>query len=146
MSWCGGGEISEMPSTARHTRDHWRDFVCRQLPAFPGLGTLGHLDFKLLCTHQVFRRYAEPRRSNLLDLILRGIAIFEFDEVNIRVFSALTGVRSCADTVHGDGQRVLRLGTQDSDQHGLSCESLPDSLNRFDKLNGYQLARPEQEK
>src|SRR5437660_1555960 len=55
-------------------RDQRRHLVPRQLPAFPRLRPLGHLDLELVRTHQVLRRHAEAPRGDLLDPVVGAVA------------------------------------------------------------------------
>jgi len=56
---------------ARHAvaqeADVFADLAAGQLATFAGLGTLGHLDLDLICTHQVLGGHPEAARGHLLD-------------------------------------------------------------------------------
>ncbi len=71
------------------------DLAPGQLPAFAGLGALGHLDLQLLRVHEVVAGYAEPAGRDLLDRAAAGITAGQRLEA-LRVFAALTGVAFAA--------------------------------------------------
>src|SRR5450759_4445650 len=77
-----------------------------QLAAFTGLGALGHLDLDLTGADQILAGDPEPAGSDLLDRALEGVAVGQRLEAS-RVLAAFAGVRLAAETVHGDGERLL---------------------------------------
>ena len=91
-----------------HARDHFIHFVSRQLPSFAGLRALRDLDLQLLRVHQIIGGNAEASGSNLLDGAAAPIAVRIALETRF-VFPALARIRSPADAVHRDGQRLVRF-------------------------------------
>src|SRR5690606_25127890 len=101
-------------------RDKRIDLAARQLAALAGLGALGDLDLQDLGVDQVFGRDPEAARGDLLDLaaLLGAVAG--------RVFAALAGVAAAAEAVHGDRQRLVRLGRERAQAHGRRVEAAHD--------------------
>src|SRR5437660_1074083 len=77
------------------TGDQGRDLVRGKLAAFAGLRALRDLDLELVRAHQVVRRDPEPPRRDLLDAVIRAVAVLERG-VGIGVFAALARVRASA--------------------------------------------------
>ena len=109
-----------------HPRIH---FFARKMSAFARLSALGHLDLDLFRAAQILAGDAEPARGHLLDLavLLRSEARPEF--------SSLTGVGAGAYGVHGDRQRLVRLGGEGTVAHGTGLEVLDDLLCGLHFLN-----------
>ena len=64
MSWCGGGEISEIPSDrVPQPRDQVGHLVAGQLAAFARLGALGDLDLELVGANEVRGGHAGTDRT-----------------------------------------------------------------------------------
>ena len=89
--------------------DQRRHLVTGELAPFAGLRSLRHLDLELLGAHEIPCRHAEPSRRDLLDLVVRAVAVRQ-RSVGIRIFAALATVRPCAHAVHPDRERAVRLG------------------------------------
>ena len=135
-------------------------FTARQLAAFTGFGTLGHLDLDLVGAGQVFGRHTEAARRDLFDLgaqavtggqrhvhfdvfctdhTLQGIAQLdrdasEFVAVTVGVFTALARVALAADAVHGHGQSGVRFGGDRAQRHRAGGETFDDFGRRLDLL------------
>ncbi len=107
-------------------RDQAVDLVPRQLAAFAGLGALGDLDLQHFGVDQIGRRHAETTRGDLFDLrhLLGAVAH--------RVFAAFARVAACAEAVHRDRERFVRLGRERAERHAGRVEALQ---NRFDRLD-----------
>src|SRR5690606_8189136 len=84
------------------------DLVTGQLPAFAGLGALGHLDLDIVGIDEIFGGDAETTRGDLLDRRAHRVAVIERAET-LRILAALAGVRLPADAVHRQGQRGVRF-------------------------------------
>ena len=112
----------------------------RQLSALAGLRTLRHLDLYLLGVHQILRRHAEASRGYLLRLARQAHAVHRRVIAGI-VLAALAGVRARAQTVHGQGQRLVRLDAECTERHGTGDEVLHDALHRLDLVNRRRLRR-----
>ena len=119
-----------------------RHLATRQLPAFSGLGPLGHLDLNLVRAGQVFRSHPKPARGHLFNFGTHGVAriqgvihlkdflaqkvrhglalldryAFEFVAVAQGIFAAFARIAFSADAVHGDGQR--RVGFRGNGAQG----------------------------
>jgi hypothetical protein len=85
--------------------------VARQLPAFAGLGPLRHLDLYLVGVGEVVHRDAEAPGRDLLDRRAARVAV-RIGHVARGVLAALAGVRSAADPVHRDRERLVRLARE----------------------------------
>jgi hypothetical protein len=113
--------------------DVFVDLVPGQLPAFAGLGALGHLDLQLLGVDQIFGGDAEAGRGHLLDGAAAPVAVGVALEA-LGVFAAFAGVALAADAVHGDGQIFVRFLADRAEAHRAGDESLDDFLGRLDFL------------
>ena len=101
-----------------------------QLPAFAGLGTLGHLDLDLVGVGQVFGGDPEAAGGHLLDGGAQAVACLERDiardaapaddisqgciglqgRESLAILATFARIRLAADAVHGHGKRAVRLG------------------------------------
>ncbi len=80
-----------------------------ELAAFPGLGTLGHLNFELVRIDEVVGGNTETTGSDLLDIGAGGVAVRVRLEAH-GIFTAFTGIRFSADAVHRNGEGFVSLG------------------------------------
>ncbi len=134
-----------------------------QLAAFAGLRALRHLDLQLVGRREVFRRHAEARRGDLLDLRAQAVARLErnvvldgafaddrrkrvaglhgalagahLGAIAHRVLAAFAGIRFAADAVHRDRKRGVRLGGNRAEAHRAGREALDDFLCRLDLID-----------
>ena len=90
-------------------RDQLGDLVARQLSALAGLCALGDLDLQLFRMIEVFGRHAEAARGDLLDGRVRVVAVGVGGKAP-GILAALARDRLRTDPVHGDRQRLVRLG------------------------------------
>src|ERR1700688_4086360 len=74
-----------------------------------GLPPLGRLDRGVVCVPQVFAGDPEASRCHLLDGAAAKVAVF-VGNVALGVFAPLPRIGLAAQTVHGDGERLVRLG------------------------------------
>ena len=111
------------------------DLLARQLSALAGLGPLGDLDLKIVGVDQVLAGHPETARGHLLDRAPSQVAVLVGREP-LGVLSALSGVRPSADPVHGDGERLVRLGRDGPVGHGAGREARHDGAGRLHLLNG----------
>ena len=114
--------------------DQAGDLEAGQLPALPGLGALGHLDLDLLAGVQVFRRYAEPAGADLLDGGTRVVPVGARLRT-LRVLAALAAVAAGADAVHGDAQRLMRLGAERAQRDARRHQALADFGDALDLID-----------
>ena len=108
--------------------------MARKLAAFAGLRALRHLDFDFLRAGQIRRGDAEPAGGDLLDRGVGEVAILAPLEA-LGIFAAFAAVRLAADAVHGDGQRLVRLGAERAERHAGGGEADADVLDGFDFLD-----------
>src|SRR5205807_3657596 len=113
------------------------DLVPGQLAALSGLGTLGDLDLQLGRVGQVVDGHSEARRGDLLDGTATPVAV-AVAGVAALVLAALAGVRLAADTVHGDGEGLVRLGADRTERHGPGGEALDDVARRLHLLQRHR--------
>src|SRR5437867_2666208 len=90
--------------------------MARQLPALAGLGTLSHLDLKLIRADQILAGNAESCRSDLLDRARSGIAV-RIRNVAGGIFAAFSRVAAPANAVHCDGERFVRFFADRAERH-----------------------------
>src|ERR1035437_1318500 len=102
-----------------------------QLAALTGLGALGHLDLYLTGADQILAGDSESTGSHLLDRALEGVAVGERLEAS-RVLAAFARVRLAAETVHGDGERLMGLLRDGAVAHRSGLEAPDDRLDRLD--------------
>ena len=116
-------------------RNHLVDLVARQLAALAGLGALRDLDLDDLGVDEILRRDAEATRCDLLDLrdALRP--------VTRRILATFTGIRTRADTVHRDSQRLVRLRRQRAQRHPGAVEAHQYVLDGLDLIQRHGRAR-----
>src|SRR3982750_4361513 len=106
MSWCGGGEMSPTPGVAwRVLAIHGHTLLPGSWPPSPGFAPWAIL----ICRSSALTRYSlvRPERAGG-DLLPRRAAPRVVEAVD--VLAALAGVRLAAEVVHGDGERLVRLG------------------------------------
>src|SRR3989304_2900634 len=120
MSWWGGGEISPTPGVAYRTAAiQGYTLWPGSWPPSPGLAPWAIL----ICSSSALTRYSlvTPKRpeATCLMALRRGAP---------PVPAALAGVALAADAVHGDGQRLVRFGTDGAEGHGAGGESLEQAL------------------
>ena len=110
-----------------HPRVH---LVTRKLAALTGFGALGHLDLDVGAVGQVVAGDTESGRRDLLDgaapPVAVGVAVEPVDG-----FAALAGVGPAAKAVHGDRERLVRLGGNGAVAHRSGRESLDDLAGRL---------------
>ena len=106
-------------------RDPRVDLVARQLAALTRLGALGDLDLQVVRVDEVLARHAEAARGDLLDRAAAQVAV-GVGRVAVGVLAALAGVGAPADAVHGDGERLVRLGRDGAVRHRPGREARHD--------------------
>ena len=115
--------------------DPRRNLGSRQVAALARLRALGELDLQVGGMHQIVAGHTEACRSDLLDL-----AVAQRIVDTILGFAAFTGVGACANRVHGDGERLMRLLGDGAVAHGAGGETLDDFAGRLDFGNVDRLA------
>ena len=107
-------------------RDPRIDLLAGQMTAFAGFGALCHFDLDLHGAVQIFFRYAEPARGDLLD---RAVL---FRAETRRILAAFPGVGLSAEPVHGERQRLMRFFGDRAVGHGAGLKAAHDVCRRFD--------------
>ena len=121
------GDELDARSRVTDLGDPRRNLGSRKMSAFARLGALGELDLQIGGMHQIVAGHAETCRCDLLDLaVAQRIVDAVFG------FAAFTGVGTCADGVHGDGEGLVRLLRDGAVAHGAGGETLDDLAGRFD--------------
>ena len=115
------------------------DLLAGQLATLTGLGALGHLDLDVVGVGQVLRGHAEAAGRDLLDRRAAQVAVGVGREA-VGVLATLTGVGLGAQPVHGDGERLVRLGGDGPVAHGAGGEPLDDLGDGLDLVERDGLA------
>ena len=98
------------------------DLAAREFSAFAGLGTLGHLDLQFLGLREVIAGDPKPPRGHLFDGAIARIAI-GIGDIARRIFPAFPGIALAANTVHGNGQGLVRFLADRAVGHGTGFEA-----------------------
>ncbi|CAG1970743.1 unnamed protein product [Fusarium graminearum] len=109
--------------------------VTRKLTTLTGLGTLSHLNLKLIRVGKVGRSDTESTRSDLLDGRTHGITVGHTLR-SLRVLTTLTSVRLSTQSVHGNSQGRVRLHRDGTVRHGTGTEPANDISPRLNLING----------
>jgi hypothetical protein len=113
--------------------------VSRKLTTLTRLGTLGHLDLKLVGVSKVGRSDTETARSDLLDSRTHGVTV-RHTLRSLGILTTLTSVGLAAKAVHGNGESRVRLHGDGTVRHGASAESSDDVSPRLDLVDGNRSA------
>ena len=116
------------------TCDHFGHLKARQLPTFTGLCALRDLDFNFLARAQIFGGDAKAAAGNLFDHAVGVVAIFIRLET-LAVLAAFTRDGLCADPVHGNGERFMRLWRQRAKGHSGRNKAFADFGDRLNLVN-----------
>jgi hypothetical protein len=111
------------------------DLVARKLTTLTGLGTLSHLDLKLVRVSQVGGGDTETTRGDLLDGRAHGITIGKTLR-SLRILTTLTSVGLAAKSVHGDSEGRVRLHGDGTIRHGTSAEAADNVGPGLNLVNG----------
>jgi hypothetical protein len=120
-----------------HAGDEFGDLETGQLAALARLGALGHLDLDLAALVQIFGRDTEPAGGDLLDCAV-GVVAVRARRIALGVLAALAGDRPRADPVHGDVQRLVRLGRQGTQRHAGRDEPAADVVGALDLIHRHR--------
>ncbi len=127
-----------------HPRDGGIHLVSRQLTALARLGALGDLDLQFRGIDAILGRDAETAAGHLLDGAATVVAVGE-RTVTDGVFAALAAIAPRADAVHGDGDRLVRLGAERAEGHGARDKAAHDVFGGLHLLQRHGRGRPEGE-
>ena len=111
------------------------DFESRKLSSLSGLGALSYFDLDFFGIDEVFGRYTETSRRNLLDFTVERNAVTHAFE-SIAVFSPFTRVAARAESVHCKGDSLMCFYAQGSEAHGRSDKSLHNVADGFYFVDG----------
>ncbi len=125
----GRGDEPNAGGGASDAGDQRVHLVPGQLTALAGLRALRHLDLDVVGVGQVHARDAEAARGDLLD----GAAPRRVGQP-VQRLAALAGVRASTDPVHGDRDRLVRLGADRAEAHGTGGETPHDLLDALHLL------------
>jgi hypothetical protein len=102
------------------------------------LGALGDLDLQLARVDQVVAGDSETPARHLLDAGVLRVPVGLL-HVARRVLAALAGVGLPADSVHGDGERLVRLLGDRAIAHRAALEPAQDRLDGLHLLDAHRL-------
>ena len=101
------------------------DLLAGQVTALAGLGALGHLDLNLEGAAQVAARHAKARTCHLLDRGVLGITVSQRG-LATRILTALAGVGTAVQAVHGDGHALVCFLADGAVRHGAGVKAADD--------------------
>ena len=96
-----------------------------QLAPFARLGALADLNLQLVGVGQIVDCHAETSRSDLLNGRTSRVTIF-VRRPPLGVLAPFAGVALSAEAVHGNGERLVRLGADRAERHGPRAEAFHD--------------------
>ena len=111
-----------------------------QLSAFSRLGSLRHLDLNLFGADQIFAGNAEPSGGHLFNCGAFIQTVRSYGQT-LRAFASLSAVRLAAQTVHGNGKRLMRFPGNGAVGHCAGLEPFYNRINRFHLFNRNSLFR-----
>jgi hypothetical protein len=117
------------------TSDGLGNLVSGKLTTLTRLGTLGHLDLKLVGIGEVGRSDTESAGSDLLNGRAHSITVGHALR-SLRILTTFTSVGLAAKAVHGNGEGRVRLHGNGTIRHGTSAESADNVSPRLDLING----------
>ena len=101
------------------------DLLAGQVATLAGLGALGHLNLNLKGAAQVAARHAKARTCHLLDRGVLGVAVGQRG-LATRILTALAGVGTAVQAVHGDGHALVCLFADGAVRHGAGVKAADD--------------------
>ena len=101
------------------------DLLAGQVATLAGLGALGHLDLNLEGAAQVAARHAKARTCHLLDRGVLGITVSQRG-LATRILTALAGVGTAVQAVHGDGHALVCFLADGAVRHGAGVKAADD--------------------
>ena len=115
------------------------DLLAGQVATLAGLGALGHLDLNLEGAAQVAARHAKARACHLLDGGVLGITVSQRG-LATRVLTALAGVGTAVQAVHGDGHALVCLFADGAIRHGTGVKAADDVERGLDLVECHRSA------
>ena len=101
------------------------DLLAGQVATLAGLGALSHLDLNLEGAAQVAARHAKARACHLLDGGVLGVTVSQRG-LATRILTALAGVGTAVQAVHGDGHALVCLFADGAIRHGAGVKAADD--------------------
>ena len=115
------------------------DLLAGQVTALARLGALGHLDLDLEGAAQVTARHAKARACHLLDRGVLGVAVGQRG-LATRILTALAGVGTAVQAVHGDGHALVCLFADGAVRHGAGVKAADDVERGLDLVECHRSA------
>ena len=115
------------------------DLLTGQVATLAGLGALGHLDLNLEGTAQIAARHAKARTCHLLDRGVLGVTVSQRG-LATRILTALAGVGTAVQTVHGDGHALVCLFADGAIRHGAGVKAADDVERGLDLVECHRSA------
>lgn len=114
--------------------------VRRELPPFPGLGPLGHLNLELGSVAQIINSHAKTPARHLLDGAVANFApgvgfIAGF------IFPPFPGIAFGSYFVHRNGDGFMGFRTEGTQRHGPGNETAQDGIHAFHFFQGDSVRR-----
>src|SRR4029077_18316289 len=119
-----------------HLGDPRIPLAAGEFAPLPRFRPLRHFDLKLFGLGQVIAGHTKAPRSHLLDGAVLGIAVW-LGNISRRIFAALAGVALAADSIHGDGQCLVRFFADRSIRHGAGLKAFDDRIHWLHLFDGY---------
>ena len=115
------------------------DLLAGQVATLTGLGALGHLDLNLEGAAQVAARHAKARACYLLDGGVLGVTVSQRG-LATRILTALAGVGTAVQAVHGDGHALVCLFANRAIRHGAGVKAADDVERGLDLVECHRSA------
>ena len=107
------------------------DLLAGQVATLTGLGALGHLNLNLEGAAQIAARHAKACACHLLDGGVLGVTVSQRG-LATRILTALAGVGTAMQAVHGDGHALVCLFADGAIRHGTGVKAADNVERRLD--------------
>src|SRR5829696_11382 len=118
------------------------DLVSGKLSPLTWLSALHDFDLELLRASEILGGYAEAGGGDLLDAIVRAVAITQ-SVIVAWVFASLARVGTCTHAVHRDRQRRMGFRRERAERHRRGNESPADLFRGLDFIARYRVTPSE---
>src|SRR4029077_17494060 len=119
-----------------HLGDPRIHLAAGEFASLPWFRALRHFDLKLFCLGQIIAGYAKAARSHLLNGAVLGIAVW-LGDISRWIFAPLAGFALAADSIHGDGQCLVRFFADRSIRHGAGLKAFDDRIHWLPLSDGH---------